>query len=164
MIGMQFSTRPDKENKKYFRNRRTNENMIIKLPLLCRSKKNSQQILRNKKTGQPFVSQSKLYKEFERDCGYFLKRYASNINTPINIKATFYVPNRRKRDLTNLLNAVQDVLVKYNVLADDNSNIIKSVDGSRIIYRKNMAETIIEITEYKEEDKNTRSLEKNKRL
>lgn len=150
---MQFSTRSNKENKKYFRNRRANENMIIKLPLLCRSKKNSQQILRNKKTGQPFVSQSKLYKEFERDCGYFLKRYASNINTLINIKATFYVPDRRKRDLTNLENAIADILVKYKVIADDNYNIITGWDGSRIIYEKGREETIIEIEEMNANDK-----------
>ena len=144
---MQFSTRSNKENKKYFRNRRTNEDMIIKLPLLCRSKKNSQQILRNKRTGQPFVSQSKLYKEFERDCGYFLKKYQNNINTPVNIKATFYVPDRRKRDLTNLENAIADILVKYKVIADDNYNIITGWDESRIIYEKGREETIIEIQE-----------------
>jgi len=39
--------------------------MIIKIPLQCRSKKNSQQILTNKRTGKIFISQSKLYKQFE---------------------------------------------------------------------------------------------------
>ena len=35
------------------------------------------------------------------------------------------------------------------VIADDNYNIVNSVDGSRIIYEKGREETIIEITEVK---------------
>jgi len=100
----------------------------------------------NRKTGRPFVAQSKLYKEFEKKCGYFLGQYKFNIDYPINIKATFYVPDRRKRDLTNLENAIADILVKYKVIEDDNYNIIQSWDNSRIIYEKDREETIIEIT------------------
>lgn len=121
------------------------QQVIIKIPLQCRSKKNSQQILINSRTGKPFVSQSKLYKDFERECGYFLNKYKTNISYPINLKCTFYVKDKRKRDIVNLLNAIQDILVKYNIIADDNYNIVKSVDGSRIIYEKGREETIIEI-------------------
>ena len=120
--------------------------MIIRIPLQCRSKKNSQQIYINQKTHKPFVSQSELYKQFERDCGYFLKKYAMNINYSINLKCTFYVKDRRKRDIVNLLNAIQDILVKYNVISDDNYNIVNSVDGSRIVYERGREETVIEIT------------------
>lgn len=121
--------------------------MTIKLPLLTRPKKNSQQIIYNKYTGRQMVVQSKLYLQFERDCGYFLKKYAKHIGTPVNLKCTFYVPDRRKRDLCNLLNAIQDVLVKYDVIEDDNYNIVAGLDGSRIIYEKDREETIIEIKE-----------------
>lgn len=117
---------------------------------MCRSKKNSQQILINKKTGKTFISQSKLYKEFERECGYFLNKYKTNIDYAVNIKATFYVPDKRKRDLTNLENAIADILVKYKVLQDDNYNIIASWDGSKIIYEKDRQETILEITKKEE--------------
>ena len=123
--------------------------MKIIIPLLCRSKKNSQSIIVNPRTHKPMIVQSKLYKEFERECGYFLNKYKNNINTPVNIKATFYVPDRRKRDLTNLENAIADILVKYKVLADDNYNIIAGWNGSKIIYEKGRAETIIEISEVK---------------
>lgn len=97
------------------------------------------------------MGQSKLYKNFERECGYFLKRYESNINYSVNLKCTFYVSDKRKRDLTNLENAIADILVKYKVLQDDNYNIIQSWDGSRIIYEKNREETVIEITKVEEE-------------
>ena len=124
--------------------------MKIVIPLQCRSKKNSQQIYINKRTNKPFVSQSEIYKEFEQNCGYFLKKYQSNINYPINLKCTFYVKDKRKRDIVNLLNAIQDILVKYKVIADDNYNIVQSVDGSRIIYEKGREETIIEINKFEE--------------
>lgn len=120
--------------------------MKITIPILCRSKKNSQQIIYNPRTKKPMVIQSKLYNDFEKECGIYLKPYAKNIDYPVNLKCVFYVPDRRKRDIVNLLNAIQDVLVKYNVIADDNYNIVQSIDGSRIIYEKGREETIIEIT------------------
>ena len=121
------------------------DKLTIKIPLKCASKKNSQQIIY--KNGRPFVIQSQRYLQFERDCSYFLKRYARHIETSINLKCTFYVPDKRVRDIVNLLNAIQDVLVKYDVIADDNYNIVQSVDGSRIIYEKGREETIVEITD-----------------
>lgn len=120
--------------------------MIIKIPLLCRSKKNSQRIVINSRTRKPMIIQSDLYKTFEIQCGYYLMKYRNlNINYPINLKCLFYVPDRRKRDIVNLLNAIQDILVKYKVIADDNYNVIASLDGSRIIYRKDIEETVIQI-------------------
>lgn len=124
--------------------------MRITIPLLCRSKKNSEEICINRKTGKRFIKQSELYLAFERDCAYFLKKYARHITTPINLKCLFYVPNKRKRDLTNLLNAMQDILIKYDVIADDNYNIVAGVDGSRIIYEKDKELIVIDITEMRQ--------------
>lgn len=119
--------------------------MIIEIPLLCRSKKNSQQIIFNQKTYKPMIIQSKLYNQFEKECGYFLNKYKLNIDYPIGLKCTFIVPDKRKRDLTNLENAIADILVKYKVIQDDNYNIIDNWDGSRIIYQKGIEKTIVEI-------------------
>ena len=121
--------------------------MIIKIPLLCRSKKNSQKIIYNRNTKRPMIIQSDLYRNFERECGLFLKRYQGNVITyPVNLKCLFYVSDKKRRDLTNLENAIADILVKYDILEDDNYNIIAGWDGSRIIYRKNEPEIVIEIT------------------
>lgn len=49
--------------------------MIIKIPLMCRSKKNSQSIIVNPRTQKPMIIQSKLYKDFEQECGYYLLKY-----------------------------------------------------------------------------------------
>lgn len=120
--------------------------MIIQIPHHTIPKKNSQQILYNNRTKRPFIQQSNRYLEFERLCGYYLNKYNDlNINKPINLKCTFYVPDKRRRDLANLLESIQDILVKYGVIADDNYLIVQSVDGSRIVYEKNKSETIIEI-------------------
>lgn len=122
--------------------------MIIRIPLLCRSKKNSQRIIYNSRTKKPMIIQSEIYRNFERECGLYLKNYKSNVITyPVNLKCLFFVPDKRKRDLTNLENAIADILVKYKILEDDNYNIIAGWDGSRIIYRpKQEPEIIIEIT------------------
>lgn len=122
--------------------------MIIRIPLLCRSKKNSQRIIYNSRTKKPMIIQSEIYARFERECGIYLKKYKSNVITyPVNLKCLFFTKDKRKRDLSNLINAIQDVLVKYEILEDDNYNIVKSLDGSRIIYRPDKEpEIVIEIT------------------
>lgn len=117
----------------------------IEIPLLCRSKKNSQEAGTNKYTGKRYVIQSKYYRAFERDCGYYLMKYRLGIDKRINLKCTFIVPDKRTRDLTNLENAIADILVKYGVIKDDNYNIVAGWDGSRIIYEKGVGKTIIEI-------------------
>lgn len=123
-----------------------------KLPLkiiihdVCRPKKNSQQIWYNPRTRKPFIQQSKRYLTFERFCAFELRDYYGlDIAEPVNLKVTFFVPDRRKRDIVNLLNAIQDILVKYHVLADDNYQIIKSTNGTQIVYEKGRSETVIEI-------------------
>lgn len=90
---------------------------------------------------------SKAYEEYEANCRYFIKdEYKVNIDYPVNIKCTFYMPTARRVDLTNLLEAVDDMLVKYDVLFDDNYNIVQSHDGSRVYIDRENPRTIIEIT------------------
>lgn len=59
------------------------------------------------------------------------------------------MPTRHRVDLTNLLNATNDILVDCGVLKDDNSRIIVSHDGSRVKYDKEnpRAEIFIERVE-----------------
>ena len=49
--------------------------MKITIPVVPRSKKNSQQIIINPRTKRPMIIQSKLYANFERECGLYLKKY-----------------------------------------------------------------------------------------
>lgn len=120
--------------------------MKITIPVVPRSKKNSQQIIINPRTKRPMIIQSKLYANFERECGLYLKKYKSNIDFRVNIKIEFYVPDKRKRDIANYIEAIQDILVKYEVLRDDNYNIVYSLDGTRIYVDKENPRVEIEIT------------------
>ena len=124
--------------------------MKIIIPVIPRSKKNSQQIIINPRTKRPMIIQSKLYVNFERECSKFLKEYKSNIDYSINLKIEFYVPDKRKRDIANYIEAIQDILVKYEVLRDDNYNIVYSLDGTRMYIDKENPRVEIEITKLEE--------------
>ena len=115
------------------------------IPLNPRTKKNSQQIVINKKTGRPFVMQSSKYKEYEQNCGYFLRKPNKPINTPVNVKCVFYREKNIRCDLTNLLAAICDILVYYRIVDDDNFHIIVSHDGSRVYVDKANPRTEITI-------------------
>lgn len=131
------------------------------IPLNPRTKKNGQEIMFNSKlkngffkktayglkyVGVPFVSQNDRYKQYEIDSGWFLKKIPQPINEPVTVKCTFYRKDNIRCDLTNLLEAIDDILVKYKILADDNFNVIASHDGSRVLIDKNNPRTEIEIT------------------
>lgn len=103
--------------------------LTIIIPINPRSKKNSQQIVFNKKTKRAMVIQNKNYTQFERDCKPFMPILEQPIDYPINLRVDFYVCDARKRDIANYLEAIQDILVKYNIIKDDNYNIVASIDG-----------------------------------
>lgn len=111
------------------------------------TKKNSQQILTNKKTGRSFIAPSSRFKQYEREAAWFLRpRPPRPIECPLNIKCLFYMPTRRLVDLTNLLEAVDDVMVNEGIIKDDNSRIVVAHDGSRVLYDKSNPRTEITIT------------------
>ena len=118
------------------------------IPLAPVTKKNHQQILTNRKTGKPFVAQSSAYKRYEKAAGYFLTpKPESPLEGLCEVTAVFHMPTARRVDLTNLLEALDDVLVAAGVLADDNSNIIYSHDGSRVFVDRENPRTEIVIRE-----------------
>lgn len=116
------------------------------IPLNPKTKKNNQRIIKNPRTGALMIIQNDRYKQFEKDAGWFLKRPASPISEPVNIRCLFYRDSRRRVDLTNLLEAIDDILVKYKIIADDNFEIIRGHDGSRVFIDKDNPRVEIEIT------------------
>lgn len=116
----------------------------IILPFEPRTKKNSQQIFRDPK-GRPFVTPSKAYKQYLKDCMVFLSSglLPRKLNGRYNIKCLYYMKTRRSVDLNNLLEATCDALTHYNILEDDNSKIVAGHDGSRVLYDKEYPRTEI---------------------
>lgn len=71
------------------------------------------------------------------------------ISQPCTLTTVFYMKTRHRVDLTNLLSAIHDVLVKAGVIADDNSSIVTSVDGSCVVYRPEQSGIDVIINEVK---------------
>jgi Holliday junction resolvase RusA-like endonuclease len=111
----------------------------ITIPIAPITKKNHNQIV--KVGNRHMVIPSKQFRQYEQDCAPFLK--AMGLNEPLNVKAIYYMPTRRRVDLVNLHEALCDVLVKHGVVEDDNSKIIVSMDGSRVLYDKENPRTEI---------------------
>lgn len=120
------------------------------IPLNPKTKKNHQQILKNHKTGRNFIAQSESYRQYERDSGWFVRTKAEPISEPVNVKCIFYRDSERRCDLTNLLEAIDDILVNFGVLADDNFKIIAGHDGSRVLVDRENPRTEITITRMEE--------------
>lgn len=124
-----------------------NGDIEILLPFRPATKKNSQNLVptvnkEGKKVHVPIPSKN--YKEYESISDYFLK--ALKIDYPINVKALYFMPTRRKVDLNNLHSALHDNLTTHNVIVDDNAKVIVSTDGSRVYYDKENPRTEITIT------------------
>ena len=117
------------------------------LPIRPVTKKNSGQIITV--GGFPRMIPSKQYLQFEKDCQPYFKQVLNQIGQiyyPINLQAVFYVETKRRIDLPNLLNAVDDAMVKSELILDDNRDIIASHDGSRVYHDKFNPRIEIEIT------------------
>ena len=125
--------------------------MKITIGIEARTKKNSMRLV--KLGGRIVPIPSKQYKEFEESCAWYLQPFTNmEIDYPVNVCCLFYMKTRRKVDLTNLLEAADDVLVKYHVLADDNMTIVAGHDGSRVLYDKEDPRIEITITKMEAHD------------
>ena len=117
------------------------------LPIRPATKKNSGQIITV--GGFPRLIPSKQYLQFEKDCQPYFKQVLNQIGQiyyPLNLQAVFYVETKRRIDLPNLLNAIDDAMVKSELILDDNRDIIASHDGSRVYHDKFNPRIEIEIT------------------
>lgn len=122
------------------------------IPTAPVSKKNSQRIVTNHKTGRPFIIQSQKYEDYENYASYFLcPKPKKPIDYPVTVRCIYYMPTRRRVDTANLNAAVHDILVKYGILADDNRDIIASTDGTRTYYDKQNPRAEIWIEPFEEE-------------
>lgn len=115
------------------------------LPVRPVTKKNNGRIVM--RGNYPILLPSEQYLKFEKESlPYFIhvKNTAGVINYPVNCECIFYMNARRRVDLANLLNAVDDAMVKAGLIIDDNRDIIAGHDGSRVLHDK--ANPRIEIT------------------
>ena len=116
-------------------------------------KKNHRPIYINRATGKRFIGKSKRLSDYEDWVVVSLKEGIvdyfegySNFNDlpkfklfpikePIQITYKFYCKTKRKVDLSNLIEAPQDCLVKANIISDD--SIIKRIIAEKFYDKKN---------------------------
>ena len=117
------------------------------IPIAPVTKKNSQRIitLRTKHGTVQKIMPSAAFEQYQKDAGYFIPHRGKKISYPCEVVCLFYMPTHRDVDLTNLEEAIDDVMVHYGLLADDNSKIIASHDGSRVLYDKDRPRTEVTI-------------------
>lgn len=119
-----------------------------------RTKKNSQQIAVNRKTGARFIRQSEAYNKYERAALMQIEDKGLRdlcIDYPVNVRCRFYRQDARRCDLTNLEEAIDDILVKAGVIVDDNYNVVATHDGSKVYIDRENPRTEIMITREGEE-------------
>jgi Holliday junction resolvase RusA-like endonuclease len=124
---------------------------VIILPGRPITKKNSQQIIYNRRTKKRQVIQSEYYRNYEEACLWYLKKYRVKYPGPVQVTARYWMPNRRSwPDLLGLEQATADILEAAGVIKNDRD--IVSWDGSRIIgVDKKNPRTEITIREISEE-------------
>lgn len=121
--------------------------MNITIPGTPITKKNSQRIVKLK-NGRPCIKPSERFEIYQREAVWAIPpKVRFGIDRPVTVKCVYYMPTHRRVDLVNLLEATCDILVHYGVIADDNSKIVFSHDGSRVLYDKERPRVEIEIVE-----------------
>lgn len=131
-----------------------NDERRLVLPFTPITKKNHQEIVVNRSTGRAFVMPSPQYRLYENNCvrHIALVWHGDEIVRPVNVKCLFYMPTKRRCDLVNLLQAVDDILVKGGVLYDDNYRVVAGHDGSRVLLDRKNPRTEIFITEMEDDE------------
>lgn len=118
------------------------------IPLNPVSKKNSSRVVPCGKYHK--VLPSEAYEKYEERAGSHIPYKGLMIDRPCEVQCLFYTKidyskARTHIDLTNLLEAIDDVLVHYHLLADDNCRVIVSHDGSRVLHDRARPRTEVTI-------------------
>ena len=129
------------------------------IPLDTRAKKNSHRIAGS---GPRCPMCGKFQKQFIRNGSTatdFAFRAAQYLNPrpvkpfgKVHLIYRVYTATWHKKDDLNLYEALDDILVKEKILEDDNRKIIRSRDGSRVLYDKDNPRAEIYIYDYEEEE------------
>ena len=104
------------------------------------TKKNSPRIMRNRKTGKPFVAPSKASQRWQRDAVIAMLRARRRVgwtgayDVPVNVKALIYRKHEGPGDLDNYLAAICDALQAAEIVTND--RLVRGHDGSRLLIDK----------------------------
>lgn len=97
-------------------------------------KKNSQRIVYYH--GRPHIIASEQHEKWENDSGKQIAAPPQPIEHA-SITATFYLPDYRRRDLSNMWQSVEDLLVKRGVIKDDCWKVLSEITLKGKLDREN---------------------------
>lgn len=104
--------------------------VTVHIPGLVPSKKNRHKVLVNKRTGKPFVRSDEKYQVWENEQLFRLRanKELRKVKKPIkrcSIRIDFIGWDNRAWDLTNKAESIMDLLVRAEVIADDNWQVVR---------------------------------------
>lgn len=95
----------------------------ITIPGQTPSKKNNKRIVKNRKTGATFIISSQKHAEWYDSSFLRLKQELRELPRgdfgKVTINYMFYVRDNRRRDVSNMLESINDLLVDLGILEDD---------------------------------------------
>lgn len=104
---------------------------MIRIEGEIHSSKNSRRILRNSKTGQPYVAKSESAKLDEESFSLQLasqrdewERMTNGLEYPLVITFLFHRATKRRFDYVNLAQGILDAMVKAGYLPDDSADYV----------------------------------------
>ena len=104
------------------------ETINIKLTGNIPPKKNARQLVYVR--GRPLFLPSKRHKEWEQDALTQLKAQETpvlGLSEGVSITYNLKAKDRRKKDASNTIESINDLLVKYGILEDDNWFVIEKM-------------------------------------
>ena len=116
------------------------------------TKKNHSRIVTNPKTKRAMLIPSKPYMDYKKKAAWFIPKLSEPISEPVNVKYTFYMPTRRKVDMTNLQAAMDDILTERGIFEDDNRDYVAAHDGTRVYWDSENPRAEITITPLPDDD------------
>lgn len=130
------------------------------IPLDPRTKKNHQTIAGTGpkckvcgKRAKQFIRQGAQNTEYAfKAAQYLFPKPEKPLEGTVHIVYRLYMQTRRRVDDLNLYASLDDILVHEGILKDDNINVIRDRDGSRVLYDKENPRAEIYIFDYKEEE------------
>lgn len=130
------------------------------IPLDPRAKKNNHRIAGSGprcpmcgKFQKQFIRNGSTTTDFAfRAAQYLHPKPAKPIGGTVHLIYRIYTATWHRKDDLNLYEALDDILVSERILEDDNRKIIRSRDGSRVLYDKEHPRAEIYIYEYREEE------------
>lgn len=94
------------------------------------SHKNSKQMFRSSRTGKMFPANNNKYLAWKNsaivDANLSKEKY-SDSRLKLCMSVRFFVKDKRRRDLDNMVASVQDVLVEAGIIQDDNAFCLSTI-------------------------------------